>query len=27
MKRVIWKEQQKTEDAPEVITKRQIRVG
>ena len=27
MKRVIWKEQQKIEDAPEVTTKRQIRIG
>ena len=27
MKRVIWKEQQKTEDETQVITKRQIRVG
>jgi hypothetical protein len=27
MKRVIWKEQQQTENAPQVIAKRQIRVG
>ena len=27
MKRVSWKEQQKIEDAPEVTTKRQIRIG
>ena len=27
MKRVVWKEQQKTEDETQVITKRQIRVG
>ena len=27
MKRVIWKEQQKTEDAPEVKARRQLRVG